>query len=121
MKTHLKLILVLTLSLITLQSQAGGDEKTGMTQQELSIQKMWKQLNRSIRLESTLSTPGMDVLVEAQFLVKEDGRIEVIEISGAETELSSSIERQLEALVLTDPFWLANQSYIVPIRLRYRD
>lgn len=120
MKTLLQLIFVLSFSLIATNLYAGGDEKNSISQQEMAIQKMWKQLNRSIRLEPAFRSPGLDVRVEAQFLVKEDGTIEVLEIAGADVELSSSIKRQLEALQLTDPFWLANQTYIVPIHLRYR-
>lgn len=120
MKTLLQLIFVLSLSLIANNLYAGGDEKNSISQQEMAIQKMWKQLNRSIRLEAPFRTPGLDIRVEAQFLVKEDGTIEVLEIAGADADLASSIKRQLEALQLTDPFWLANQNYIVPIHLRYR-
>ncbi len=120
MKTLLQLIFVLFFSLIATNLYAGGDEKNSISQQEMAIQKMWKQLNRHIRLEAPFRLPGLDVRVEAQFLVKEDGTIEVLDIVGADADLASSIKRQLEALQLTDPFWLANQSYIVPIHLRYR-
>jgi len=121
MKTLLRLIFVLSFSLLaTSPLYAGGDEKNSISQQEMAIQKMWKQLNRSIRLETAFCIPGLDVRVEAQFLVKDDGTIEVLEITGAEAELSSSLKRQLQALQLTDPFWIANQTYIVPIHLRYR-
>lgn len=118
MKTLFTLLLLLSTS--TLTFAANGDEKTATSQKEMAIEKMWKLLNRSIRVEENFRYVGFEARVEVEFKINDDGKIEVMEVYNASTELRLSIERQLQQLRVTDVFMLAGQTYIVPIKLSYQ-
>lgn len=119
MKSCKTLVLLLLGGMLSTAAMA-GDEKTAVEQQTAAIQQLWKQLNKNIRLEKDFRQAGLDAVVEVDFVVAEDGRMVVEQISGADAAIRSSVTRQLESMQLRDFFWLANQRFSVPIRLLYR-